>query len=522
MSWRSSRVASDGTHHVKGGEPLYAERFDEVLKFHEPGLAPVRSGGSAWHILPDGSEAYGRRFRRTFGFYEGFSAVRGEGGWHHIRPDGTDLYVARYAWCGNFQGSRCTVRDRTGNYFHISTYGKPAYEARWRYAGDFRDNIAVVQAHDGRSTHIHLDGQQLHGRWFLDLDVFHKGFARARDDDGWTHVDANGRPVYSRRFAAVEPFYNGQARVEKFDGGLEVIDESGITVLVLRNGAGRCSWLREKSTILLNERYRFDPEAPMARSSHGAIWLARDLQGGRDVVVKSSSCGEGHRRELHALRVLRDHPSAPRHTDHFSLGVSHYLVMDVAPGTTIGGRSHCDRMGTRATLDLLKRVADLVSKLHQAGFVHSDLHPGNILVSTEAGQHRVTVLDYEFTVPMGAEGRWRGEVHWGRWEFVPPEQFEGFRELDPTVDTYALACLFCFYASGHVPFRVDSAAYKPKGWTALRRAFMDTRCSPDLTGLPEHLHPPLQRALSANPAQRFQRAGDLVAVLAAAISRNRN
>ena len=74
----------------------------------------------------------------------------------------------------------------------------------------------------------------MHGVWFLDLDVFHKCCARARDEDGWMHVDRAGRPLYARRFAAVEPFYNGQARVERFDGGLEVIDEAGCRVVELR------------------------------------------------------------------------------------------------------------------------------------------------------------------------------------------------------------------------------------------------------------------------------------------------
>ena len=90
MSWQDSYLACSGTHHLIDGEPLYADRYDEVLKFHAPGLAPVRRGGSAWHIRPDGAPAYDRRFRRTFGFYEGMAAVEGEGGWHHIHPDGTE------------------------------------------------------------------------------------------------------------------------------------------------------------------------------------------------------------------------------------------------------------------------------------------------------------------------------------------------------------------------------------------------------------------------------------------------
>lgn len=235
MSWTSLRPSACGTHHLEAsGQPAYPERFDQVLKFHAPGLAPVRTGQSAWHIQPDGSAVYRRRFRQSFGFYEGLAAVVGDTGWHHIDPLGQDAYPQRYAWCGNFQGGRCSVREPSGGYLHITAEGVPAYTARWHYVGDYRDEIAVVQGPDGRSTHIDLDGHCVHGRWFLDLDVYHKGFARARDVDGWTHIDAAGNVIYARRFASVEPFYNGQARVECFDGGLEVIDEHGKTLVELR------------------------------------------------------------------------------------------------------------------------------------------------------------------------------------------------------------------------------------------------------------------------------------------------
>lgn len=235
MSWKELRVSSDETHHLLNcGLPAYDKKFDEVLKFHEPGLAPVRIGKKAWHIDRQGQPAYERRFVRAFGFYEGLAAVVSSDGWHHIKPNGDDAYLPRYTWAGNFQGNRCTVRQPDGLYLHIDSQGEPAYGERWHYAGDFRDGIAVVQAADGRSTHIDADGRCLHGRWFIDLDVFHKGFARARDDGGWMHVNATGEPIYRRRFAAVEPFYNGQARVERFDGALEVIDEGGWTVMELR------------------------------------------------------------------------------------------------------------------------------------------------------------------------------------------------------------------------------------------------------------------------------------------------
>lgn len=237
MSWQATAVSRDGSHHVdERGDALYDERFDGVLKFHSPGLASVFRGELAWHIHTTGLPAYSRRFARTFGFYEGLAAVVDvdDGGWHHTLADGCDLYPERHAWCGNFQSSRCPVRGEDGTYHHIDTDGRQAYAARWSYAGDYRDGCAVVQATDGYATHVDPHGVLTHGRWFVDLDVFHKGLARARDEGGWMHIDDRGRPAYARRFAAVEPFYNGQARVERFDGGLEVVDEHATPLVFLR------------------------------------------------------------------------------------------------------------------------------------------------------------------------------------------------------------------------------------------------------------------------------------------------
>ena len=227
-------MSEDASHHVYQGCPAYPSRFHEVLKFHEPGLAPVRDTSGAYHISPDGRPAYALRHIRTFGFYEGIAAVHSEEGWFHILPDGSPMYGERYAWCGNFQESRCAVRLPGGGYIHIEDDGSPAYEERYRYTGDFKDGYAVVQREDGKHTHIDRSGNPLHGRWFQNLDVFHKRYARACDPSGWHHVDMTGEPLYRERFRNVEPFYNGQARVERLDGSLSVIDESGQTLLELR------------------------------------------------------------------------------------------------------------------------------------------------------------------------------------------------------------------------------------------------------------------------------------------------
>ena len=232
--WRDYAISPDASHHVDQGLPAYSPRFLEVLKFHAPGLAPVRDASGSYHITPNGLAAYKARYVRAFGFYEDRAAVHSADGWFHILSDGNSLYSERYAWCGNFQEGRCPVRHAEGGYSHVKADGAPAYAERYRYAGDFKDGFAVVQRDDGKHSHIDPHGNLLHRKWFLDLDVFHKNYARARDARGWHHVDLHGEPLYEVGFKSVEPFYNGQARVEGFCGSLSVIDESGETLVELR------------------------------------------------------------------------------------------------------------------------------------------------------------------------------------------------------------------------------------------------------------------------------------------------
>ena len=221
-----------GQHHLSAqGNRLYLNEFDKVLPFHNSEhnkqLAPVKCNNQAWHILLDGSPAYEERFDETFGFYCGLSAVIKTGKWFHIHSDGSPAYPESYSFAGNFQQDVSVVCDDKNQYFHIDKTGKPLYQSVWRYCGDFRECSAVVQSDKGLNTHILSNGKFLHEQWFLDLDVYHKGYARAKDQEGWHHIDGLGREVYSARYANIEPFYNGCARVEAHCGSILIIDEIG-------------------------------------------------------------------------------------------------------------------------------------------------------------------------------------------------------------------------------------------------------------------------------------------------------
>lgn len=304
-SWRQADVAPCGSHHVLAGKPLYTARFDEVMKFHEPGLAPVRLGCEAWHVDVAGAPAYRQRFLQTFGFYDHLAAVQASDGWCHVRPDGSFLSAARFAWCGNYQEGRCTVRDEAGLFLHLDLQGMPAGTERHLYAGDFRDGLAVVRRRtDGLCTHVDRSGQETHRSRFRDLDVFHKGFARARDAAGWFHIKLDGRAAYDQRFENVEPFYNGLALVWTWSGERLLVDQHGAMkhtlaptvvesgtrakVLVLGNlGAGKTTLARPLAARL---GWRF-ASIDDCRRAHGDGSPAGELRAWAAFVAQAEGAG---------------------------------------------------------------------------------------------------------------------------------------------------------------------------------------------------------------------------------------
>ena len=223
------------TYHLKGENPLYGRTFLKVLKYHEPGFAPVLDEEGAYHIDLNGLSVYGDRFKRTFGFYNNKAAVEVLDGWFHIYTDGTAVYPEKYAWVGNFQEEICVVRDFQGFYFHIDKKGTPLYPNRYAYAGDFKDGIAVICDELKGHAHINREGRFIHSKYFHQLDVFHKGFARAKDDRGWGHINKTGDFIYKDRYLSIEPFYNGLAYAEDNNERLLLINEVGEIVKIIRD-----------------------------------------------------------------------------------------------------------------------------------------------------------------------------------------------------------------------------------------------------------------------------------------------
>ena len=233
MNWQEIRVSADNTHFLYNGKPIFEKYFIEVLKYHFPGLAPVKDKSGAFHINVYGNQLYHQRYQRTFGYYCNRAAVMNDGQWFHINENGERIYSDIFSWIGNFQENICTVRDDKNRYFHIDPIGNRIYPDTYVYCGDFKDGYACVKKDNGFWRHVNIYGNRLNDKEFLDLNIFHKNFATAKDKNGWHHIDKSGNEIYSHRFLLVEPFYNGFALVTKLNNEKIIIDENGMEAFAI-------------------------------------------------------------------------------------------------------------------------------------------------------------------------------------------------------------------------------------------------------------------------------------------------
>ncbi|MHA1793076.1 MAG: WG repeat-containing protein, partial [Promethearchaeota archaeon] len=234
VDYKMVKISLDETHHVLHGKPIYQKRFKKVMSFHPPGVAAVLdTDGRAYHINVSGEPFHDRKFSQAFGYYDDIAAVQDESGWYHVDLQGNPIYDSRFTWVGNFQDGFCPVRDEDGYYFHVNKIGHPAYHQKYLYAGDFRYGIASVMDIDGRFIHVNEKGERIHESKFDFLGVYHKGYALAKEREGFLHVDKAGNPIYRQHFEYLEPFYNGRALARTLDGRWIIINEDGNEIHVI-------------------------------------------------------------------------------------------------------------------------------------------------------------------------------------------------------------------------------------------------------------------------------------------------
>ncbi len=273
--------------------------------------------------------------------------------------------------------------------------------------------------------------------------------------------------------------------------------------------------ISDASVDLLANRYHLD-----RRIGHGGmaeVWVATDTQLDRRVAVKwlkpnlasDPVVAERFRREAIAVAGL-NHPNIVAVHDVFEHDGRQAVVMQLVDGKSL--RQLLDgqkRLGPELTIHIGAAVAGALDEAHRKGFVHRDVKPANILMTSDG---RVLLTDFGIAkgLDIADTDLTSDNVMMGTAKYLSPEQVRG-RKLDGRADLYSLGLVLYECLAGRVPFQGETDAD-----TALARLQRDPtdlgRLRPTLPiGLINLIH----RTLARNPAHRPPTGADLRTALLA-------
>ncbi|MFC4121179.1 WD40 repeat domain-containing serine/threonine protein kinase [Nonomuraea zeae] len=169
-----------------------------------------------------------------------------------------------------------------------------------------------------------------------------------------------------------------------------------------------------------------------------------------------------------------------------------YIVSEYIPGETLQSLVRSAGPRTGGALDRLAiSTLTALAAIHQAGIVHRDFKPANVLM----GPDGPIVIDFGIAKALDATTRTSGPV--GTPAYMSPEQFRGER-VGPESDVFGWAGTLVFAATGRPPFAGDTVAAIVNGVLS---------GTARLEGVPAHLLGVIESCLAKDPLSRPTPAG---------------
>ena len=258
-------------------------------------------------------------------------------------------------------------------------------------------------------------------------------------------------------------------------------------------------------------------EQELGRGGAGAVYRAR-AQDGTPVALKlvlrdleRPTARERFLREAAVGREL-EHSGVVRY---LGSGVAQgigYIVMELIEGArTIDAYADEAGLEVEGRVRLLVQVIDAIQAAHDAGLIHRDLKPDNVLVA-RSGQAKV--VDFGLARHLDRERLTQSGATMGTLHFMAPEQVKGeTAHATAATDVYALGALLYHLLSGDPPARGDTAM-------ELMRSVLEDEPAP-LPPAARRYEGPIRMALAKEPADRYSSAAAFARDLLAASSGSR-
>jgi tetratricopeptide (TPR) repeat protein len=269
----------------------------------------------------------------------------------------------------------------------------------------------------------------------------------------------------------------------------------------IEDGVGRLA-----AGATLAGRYRI--LALLGAGGMGLVYKAEDEQLGLPVAIKVLRPDpwkdrrriERFKQELVLARQV-SHRNVVRIHDIGSDGDVVFLSMDFVPGRSLGelladeGPLPADK-----AVDIARQVASGLAAAHEAGVIHRDLKPGNVLVDASG---RAAISDFGVARSLSAVGSTAPGAVIGTLDYLSPEQARG-ASVDARTDLYSLGILLYEMLTGELPF----AGGSPPEVLAQRMSGATRDLLPSAT--PKELAAIVRRLLQRDPDRRYRDARELL------------
>jgi serine/threonine-protein kinase len=261
---------------------------------------------------------------------------------------------------------------------------------------------------------------------------------------------------------------------------------------------------------------RYEVEEELGAGGMASVWRATDRVLGRSVAVKvlhghlaenRSSVERFQREAVSSARLT--HPNIVNVFDTGEEEGVSYIVMEHFDGETLSDvLSREGALAPHRAVEIELQVLAALAVAHEAGTIHRDVKPGNILVA-EDGRTKVTDFGIARALYLDATDVTTTGSVLGSVPYLSPEQVQG-GELDGRSDIYAAGVVLYETLTGRRPF---SAA------TDLATAMMRLTTEPlppraCRAGIPKGVEGVVLRAMAVRPEDRYASAEEMAAALA--------